>query len=151
MKGIYIMDLKYTSKSTNETREIAKKLCAKLNKGDIVVLSGELGSGKTAFMYGVAEFFGLQDDISSPTFTIVNEYDTKDLKKIYHLDVYRLEGCDEFYEIGGNEYLENGICFIEWGRIIQDALPNDCIYVDIQRDEEDIENSRKIHVYGGKN
>lgn len=113
----------YISKSEQDTINFAKDFASKLNKGDIIVLSGELGSGKTKFVQGVLEYFGLADEISSPTFTIVNEY-IKDDINIYHFDVYRLADTDEFYAMGGDEYLQNGICLIEWGEMIESILPN---------------------------
>ena len=116
----------------------------KLNKKDVIVLSGDLGSGKTKFTEGILSFFGLENEISSPTFTIVNEYSKDDIK-IYHFDVYRLEDSSEFYEIGGDEYYENGICIIEWGEIIEDALPNDYIKIDFSRNLDD-ENSRTLNI-----
>ena len=111
---------------------------------------GDLGSGKTKFTEGFLEFFGLDDEISSPTFTIVNEYCKNDLN-IYHFDVYRLEDLDEFYAIGGTEYFDNGICIIEWGEIIQDALPKDYIHIRFERDDTN-ENIRILNItsYGKK-
>lgn len=83
---------------------------------------GDLGSGKTKFTEGILKFFGKENEISSPTFTIVNEYLTESVN-IYHFDVYRLEDEDEFYAIGGEEYFEKGICLIEWGEKIESILP----------------------------
>lgn len=134
----------FNSKSENDTLSFAKKFASKLNKKDVIVLSGDLGSGKTKFTEGILSFFGLENEISSPTFTIVNEY-SKDYIKIYHFDVYRLEDSSEFYEIGGDEYYENGICIIEWGEIIEDALPNDYIKIDFSRNLDD-ENSRTLNI-----
>lgn len=134
----------FNSKSENDTLSFAKKFASKLNKKDVIVLSGDLGSGKTKFTEGILSFFGLENEISSPTFTIVNEY-CKDDIKIYHFDVYRLEDSSEFYEIGGDEYYENGICIIEWGEIIEDALPNDYIKIDFSRNLDD-ENSRTLNI-----
>ena len=134
----------FNSKSENDTLSFAKKLASKLNKKDVIVLSGDLGSGKTKFTEGILSFFGLENEISSPTFTIVNEYSKDDIK-IYHFDVYRLEDSSEFYEIGGDEYYENGICIIEWGEIIEDALPNDYIKIDFSRNLDD-ENSRTLNI-----
>lgn len=134
----------FNSKSENDTLSFAKKFASKLNKKDVIVLSGDLGSGKTKFTEGILSFFGLENEISSPTFTIVNEYSKDDIK-IYHFDVYRLEDSSEFYEIGGDEYYENGICIIEWGEIIEDALPNDYIKIDFSRSLDD-ENSRTLNI-----
>ena len=105
-------NFKLVSNNEADTMNFAKQQANNLKKGDVVVLTGELGSGKTKFVEGFLSFFGLADEISSPTFTIVNEYDTPDFP-IYHFDVYRLEDSSEFYEIGGEEYFENGICLIE--------------------------------------
>ena len=123
------------SNSENETKEFAKKIASKLNKGDILVLSGDLGSGKTKFTEGFLSYFGLEDEISSPTFTIVNEYHKNDIN-IYHFDVYRLEDSSEFYAIGGDEYFEKGICIIEWGELIEDALTKKYIKIDFSRSSE---------------
>ena len=118
----------FISKNEADTKQLAKKLAAKLKPKDVVVLTGELGSGKTKFTEGFLSYFGLENEISSPTFTIVNEYKKNDLN-IYHFDVYRLSDSSEFYEIGGEEYFENGICLIEWGELIEDALSNDYIHI----------------------
>ena len=134
----------FNSKSENDTLSFAKKFASKLNKKDVIVLSGDLGSGKTKFTEGILSFFGLENEISSPTFTIVNEYSKDDIK-IYHFDVYRLEDSSEFYEIVGDEYYDNGICIIEWGEIIEDALPNDYIKIDFSRNLDD-ENSRTLNI-----
>lgn len=112
----------YISKSEQDTIVFAEDFAKNLKTGDIIVLSGELGSGKTKFVQGVLKHFGLEDEISSPTFTIVNEYNSDEMN-IYHFDVYRLEDSDEFYAIGGEEYFSSGICLIEWGEMIEDILP----------------------------
>ena len=121
------------SNSSAETMQAGKKLAHLLSKGDTIILTGELGSGKTKFVEGFLESFGLQDEISSPTFNIVNEYISKE-NCIYHFDVYRLEDSDEFYAIGGEEYFEKGICLIEWGEIIESVLPQDYIHIFIKKD-----------------
>lgn len=112
----------FISKSEQDTINYAKDFAKNLKTGNIIVLSGELGSGKTKFTEGVLEYFGLENEISSPTFTVVNEHHSNSIN-IYHFDVYRLEDVDEFYAIGGEEYFENGICLIEWGEIIENILP----------------------------
>ncbi|MBP3463190.1 MAG: tRNA (adenosine(37)-N6)-threonylcarbamoyltransferase complex ATPase subunit type 1 TsaE [Clostridia bacterium] len=133
---------KLISNSENETKLIGKEFASKLKKGDVVVLTGDLGSGKTKFTEGVLQFFGLDSEISSPTFNIVNEYSNNNVT-IYHFDVYRLEDEDEFYAIGGEEYFENGICLIEWGEMIEHALPSKYIHITFSRNLND-ENRREI-------
>ncbi len=135
---------KFVSNSESDTKNFAKKLASKLNTGDIIVLTGELGSGKTKFTEGFLSYFGLENEISSPTFTIVNEY-IKDNTNIYHFDVYRLEDSSEFYEIGGEEYFENGICLIEWGELIEDALPKNYIHIIFKKDNQN-DNIRILNI-----
>lgn len=128
----------FISKKEDDTIDFATKLASNLKNGDVIVLTGELGSGKTKFTQGILKYFGLDDEISSPTFTIVNEYH-KDSINIYHFDVYRLSDTDEFYAIGGDEYFNNGICIIEWGELIKDALPKDHLHIIFSKDENDFE------------
>ena len=104
---------------------------------------GDLGSGKTKFTEGFLKFFDLDNEISSPTFTIVNEYHQNDFN-IYHFDLYRLEDLDEFYAIGGTEYFDNGICLIEWGELIEPILSR-YIKISISKDNDD-ENKRYIDI-----
>lgn len=135
-------NIKIISNNQEETKQLAKKFANFLSKGDIVVLTGELGAGKTKFVEGFLENFNLQNEISSPTFNIVNEY-VNDNISIYHFDVYRLLDSDEFYSIGGEEYFERGICLIEWGEIIEDILPKSYIHITIKKDNSN-ENKRII-------
>ena len=137
----------FTSHSSNETMDFASNLASKLHIGDVVVLSGELGAGKTKFTEGFLRYFGLDNEISSPTFNIVNEYKNSDIT-VYHFDVYRLEDVDEFYAIGGEEYFSSGICIIEWGELIEEALPENCIRIYFEKDECD-ENVRYLKVKKG--
>lgn len=125
----------FICQNEKETKNFAKSLASHLKKEDIIVLTGELGSGKTKFTEGILTFFHLEQEISSPTFTIVNEYHNNTIT-IYHFDVYRLEDSSEFYEIGGEEYLEKGICLIEWGELIKDALPKDYIHITFSKDDK---------------
>lgn len=134
----------FISHSENDTIEFAKDFAEKLNKHSIIVLSGDLGSGKTKFTEGILKYFGLDDEISSPTFTIVNEYDAKDVK-LFHFDLYRLEDIDEFYAIGGEEYLQNGICIFEWGEMIESILPKGYIKITFSRDLENVD-LRKLKI-----
>ena len=124
--------------SEQETKNIARTIASKIDNKSVIILNGELGAGKTKFTEGFLSYFGLENEISSPTFTIVNEY-KNEKASIYHFDVYRLADIDEFYAIGGEEYFSKGICIIEWGTIIQEALPEHYIKIDIQKDEENLD------------
>ena len=126
--------------SEKETIEFGKKIAENLKIGDVIILIGDLGAGKTKFTEGILTYFGLQNEISSPTFTIVNEYNTEKFP-IYHFDVYRLSDSDEFLSIGGDEYFEKGVCIIEWGELIEDVLPQKYTKITFSRDEEN-ENKR---------
>lgn len=136
-------NLKLISNSPLETTKIAQALAKFLNIGDTVVLTGELGAGKTKFTEGFLTYYNLQDEISSPTFTIVNEYKSP-ISTIYHFDVYRLADLDEFYAVGGDEYFDKGICLIEWGEQIEDALPLELIKISFEKNSED-DNSRILN------
>ena len=132
--------------SEQETKNVARDIASKIDKNAVIVLSGELGAGKTKFTEGFLSYFGLEKEISSPTFTIVNEYKNNKIS-IYHFDVYRLADIDEFYAIGGEEYFTKGICIIEWGEIIEEILPDDIIRISIEKDEKDFE-KRIIKIKG---
>ena len=133
--------IKLYSKSVDETKAFGKKLAPYLKKGDVIVLSGDLGAGKTMFVSGLLGYYGKENEASSPTFTIINEHQlTKDLK-LFHFDVYRLDFEDEFTAIGGEEFFYQGICIIEWGEKIKDLLPKNFLEIKIQKNNEDI-NSR---------
>ena len=97
------------SSSTEDTLALGAKIAPLLKKGDVIVLSGDLGAGKTLFVSGLLNFFDMKDEVSSPTFTIVNEYDVKSDLKLFHFDVYRLDSPNEFLAIGGDEFFYNGI------------------------------------------
>lgn len=142
--------MKLVSHSENETKEIAKKIAKELKNGDVIILSGDLGSGKTKFTEGFLSYYGLENEISSPTFTIVNEYKKGDIN-IYHFDVYRIEELDEFYAIGGEEYFSKGICVIEWGELIEQIVPKEHIKITFERNFEN-ENVRTLNIeaYGKK-
>lgn len=124
--------------SERETKNLARDIASKVDKNTVIVLSGELGAGKTKFVEGFLSYYGLENEISSPTFTIVNEYKNSQIT-IFHFDVYRLSDIDEFYAIGGEEYFSKGICIIEWGEIIEDAIPSNAIRINIEKDNDDFE------------
>ena len=128
----------YISKNEQDTINFARNFAKDLNTGDIIILSGELGSCKTKFVQGVLEYFNLANEISSPTFTIVNEY-ISDKVNIYHFDVYRLEDSDEFFAIGGEEYFSKGICLIEWGELIEDILPKPYTKIIFKKSDDNVD------------
>jgi len=105
-------------------------------------------------MRGIAKYFGIENDVSSPTFTIVNEYTPKtnndNISKIFHFDVYRLTGSEDFENSVGTDYFNQGLCILEWGEIIQDTLPSHTIHITIERSNETNENERTITIKGGK-
>ena len=128
----------FISHSETETMDFAYNLASKLHTGDVIVLSGDLGSGKTKFTEGFLKFYGLNNEITSPTFTIVNEYKS-DSVNIYHFDVYRLSDVDEFYAMGGDEYFLNGICLIEWGEMIENILPKHYAKITFKKNDENVD------------
>ena len=128
---------KFISNSIEETKAFGKELAKVLNKGDVVILNGDLGAGKTALVTGVASYWGKENEVSSPTFTIINEIVLKEDLSLFHFDVYRLVDEDEFYAIGGEEYFDKGITFMEWGETIKNALPKDYLEIKIDKDEND--------------
>ena len=137
---------KFTSHNENETMNFAFNLASKLNIGDVIVLSGDLGSGKTKFTEGFLKYFGLENEISSPTFTIVNEYDSGRLK-LNHFDVYRVSDPDEIYAIGFDDYIfSDAVSIIEWANYIEEILPKDFLHIYIEKDLEKGEDYRKITI-----
>ncbi|WP_105616622.1 tRNA (adenosine(37)-N6)-threonylcarbamoyltransferase complex ATPase subunit type 1 TsaE [Vallitalea okinawensis] len=123
------------SYSPEETYNIALELGQKTEKGQVYCLVGDLGVGKTIFTKGFAKGLGIDEHITSPTFTIVNEYDG-DIP-FYHFDVYRIADIEEMYEIGFEEYIGgNGIVLIEWANLIEELLPVDCKWIKIEKDLE---------------
>ena len=136
--------MEYISNSEIDTIKLGQKIASQLKKGDIIILLGDLGSGKTKLTEGILSYFGLQNEISSPTFTIVNEYDTEKLK-IFHFDLYRLADIDEFFAIGGEEYFEKGASIIEWGEMLEGYIPKKYLKLEFSRDNVN-ENKRIIKI-----
>ena len=133
---------KFISNSENETIDFARQISKHAkNWWYYCFIWWFRFSVKQNLLGGVLQYFDIANEISSPTFTIVNEHNTKDNIPIYHFDVYRLEDVDEFYAIGGDEYFEKGICIIEWGEIIESILPNDYLKISFTRNFEN-ENMR---------
>jgi len=140
--------MQFVSHSTQETEQFGEEVAKSLRGGDVLAFTGSLGMGKTAFTRGLARGLGCRGRVTSPTFTIVNEYDGK--TPLFHFDMYRLGSSDELFDIGWDDYLaRGGVCAVEWSERVSDALPDDTIYVDIARGEED-ENTRTITVTGGR-
>jgi len=133
------MSKTYISNSTLDTQNLGLELAKILKKGDIIVLNGDLGSGKTCLVSGFLKYYHKDDEIQSPTFTIVNEHKLNDSLNLFHFDVYRLEDEDEFTSIGGEEYFENGISFIEWGMNIKNVLPKNFLEIKITKDSLDLD------------
>ena len=136
----------YVTNSPAETEALGQRLAERLQPGDVIAYTGDLGAGKTAFTRGLARGLGITERITSPTFTIVNEYQGGRLP-LFHFYMYRLGSSEELYEIGWEDYLaRGGVCAVEWSEIVADALEEDCIRVDIR--QGDTENQRKITVEG---
>ncbi len=118
--------------SERETEQVGRELAVTLSPGSVVALYGDLGAGKTAFVRGLAEGLGIDGSVSSPTFTIVNEY--RGRIPLFHFDMYRLSGSDELFEIGWEDYLDRGgVCAVEWSENVEDAFFEDTIRVRIKK------------------
>ena len=137
--------MEYRTHSAAETEALGEALAAHLHGGDVVAYRGGLGMGKTAFTRGLARGLGYEGRVTSPTFTIVNEYMGR--LPLFHFDMYRLEDSEELFDIGWEDYLDRGgVCAVEWSENVSDALPQDTIYVEIRRDAE--QDSRVITITG---
>ena len=138
--------MQYITHSPDETRALGRTLAQALEGGAVVAFTGDLGAGKTAFVSGMAEGLGIEERVTSPTFTIVNEYEGGRLP-LFHFDMYRLGSADELFHIGWEDYLaRNGVCAVEWSENVDEALDGDTIRVDISRGEDD--NTRIITIEG---
>lgn len=125
------MEEEFTSQSPEETISLGRKFAQVLKVGDIVCLKGELGAGKTHFVKGMAEAFGIsRQEVQSPTFTLINEY--PGTPPLYHMDCYRMESPNEALEIGVEEYFfGEGVCVIEWPDRIEPIIPPEAIWITI--------------------
>ena len=136
----------FISHSQLETEEVGRKLAEKLPGGSVVAMYGDLGAGKTAFVRGMAKGMGLSCRVSSPTFTIVNEYLGE--RELIHFDMYRLSSADELLDIGWDDYLSRGaVCAVEWSENVQDAFFGDEVVVRIEKLSE---TDRKITIEGAE-
>ena len=137
--------MQFISNSPDETRTFAADMAKRLTAGDVLCLYGDLGAGKTAFVQGLAKGLGIDEPITSPTFTIVNEYEGR--LPLYHFDVYRIADSGEMYEVGFDEYVYGeGVSVIEWPQLIADILPDRRYDIEIKKDLERGENYREITV-----
>lgn len=117
-----------------QTKEIGYKLGQLLTPKSVVCLIGDLGAGKTTMTQSLAKALEVDDYITSPTFNIVNEYEGR--MPLYHFDVYRIGSSDEMYDIGYDEYIDGeGVCIIEWANLIEDILPNEYLYIEMNYKE----------------
>lgn len=131
------MTREYITNGEEETEALGSRLGERLTPGAVVAYTGDLGAGKTAFTRGMARGLGITDRVTSPTFTIVNEYDGGRLP-LFHFDMYRLSSSEELFEIGWEDYLaRGGVCAVEWSENVEDALEEDTIRVEIRRGEGD--------------
>ena len=123
--------MKYITNNVAETEALGAKLALALRPGDVVAFFGDLGAGKTAFVRGMAEGLGVREPVTSPTYTIVNEYLSGSMP-LFHFDLYRLSGPDDLFDIGWEDYLERGgLCAVEWSERVQEAL-EDAVRVTIR-------------------
>ena len=139
--------MEYITNSPEETEKVGAALGKILNPGTILAYRGDLGAGKTAFTRGLARGLGYDEPVTSPTYTIVNEYLGGRLP-LFHFDMYRLASSDDLWDIGWEDYLERGgICAVEWSENVDDAMEN-AVWVTIHKTGE---NSRRIEIEGGEN
>ena len=135
----------YVTNSPAETEALGQRLAETLQPGDVIAYTGDLGAGKTAFTRGLARGLGITERITSPTFTIVNEYLGGRLP-LFHFDMYRLRSSEDLFDIGWEDYLERGgVCAVEWSENVADALDG-AIWITIEKTGDD---SRKITIEGG--
>lgn len=139
--------MEHVTNSPSETEALGESLAGQLEPGTVIAFTGDLGAGKTAFVRGLARGLGVRERVTSPTFTIVNEYEGGRLP-LFHFDMYRLGSADELFDIGWEDYLaRRGVCAVEWSENVSDALDNDCLRVDIRRGEND---DQRIITIGGR-
>ena len=137
----------YMTNGAQETEELGFRLGQVLQPGTVITYTGDLGAGKTAFTRGLARGLEIPERVTSPTFTIVNEYEGGRLP-LFHFDMYRLGSSDELFDIGWEDYLaRGGVCAVEWSENVEDALEEDTIRIDIRRGEHD--NQRQITIENG--
>lgn len=138
--------MEFVTHSREETEALGGRLADALDRGRVVAFTGDLGAGKTAFVSGMARALGVEERVTSPTFTIVNEYEGGRLP-LFHFDMYRLDSADELFHIGWEDYLaRGGVCAVEWSENVADALEEGAVSVEIRRGTA--ENQRIIAIEG---
>ncbi len=136
---------KIVSNSIEETKEIGYMLGKSLDEGDVVCLTGDLGAGKTTITKSIALGLDVHEDVTSPTFTIINEYEGR--LPVYHFDVYRINNIEEMYDIGYEEYFYGkGICIVEWASKIEELIPKEHLWIEIKLGNT--LNSRELYFRG---
>ncbi len=141
--------MEYRSNSPQETEALGERLAGELAPGAVVAFTGDLGAGKTAFVRGLARGLGISERVTSPTFTIVNEYEGGRLP-LFHFDLYRLGGPEELFDIGWEDYLRRGgVCAVEWSETAAGALEDGCVRVDIRRGAGETQRLIRIEDRGG--
>jgi len=139
--------MQITTHSADETQALGQRLAKRLLPGDVIAYFGDLGAGKTALTRGIAQGLGVKDLVTSPTYTIVNEYLTGRIP-LFHFDMYRLGSSDELFDIGWEDYLaRGGVCAVEWSENVEDAL-RDAIHITIEKDPLEPD-TRRITIEGG--
>lgn len=138
----------YETNSEKGTFELGKNLGEQAKAGQIFCLNGDLGVGKTVFTQGFAKGLGIEENVNSPTFTIIQVYEEGRIP-LYHFDVYRIGDPEEMYEIGYEEYFfGEGVCLIEWSKLIEELIPEEAINIEIDKNLEKGLDYRKITVEG---
>jgi len=148
---------KTVTTSIEETKKLARDIASEFKGGEVVALVGDLGAGKTTFTQGIAEYFGVREHVSSPTFALINEYKItktqklktkKALKKIIHIDCYRLDSPEELVEIGIEDYFnrDDVVILIEWAEKVKDILPKQTRWIRFEHNENEKENERIVSI-----
>lgn len=139
--------MEFITHSAAETEALGARLAKQLRPGDVIAYLGDLGAGKTAFTRGLARGLGIFEPVTSPTYTIVNEYQGR--LPLFHFDMYRLRDADELFDLGWEDYLaRGGVCAVEWSENVAEAL-EDPITVTIEKDPA-VEDTRRITITGGQ-
>ncbi|MCT4600807.1 MAG: tRNA (adenosine(37)-N6)-threonylcarbamoyltransferase complex ATPase subunit type 1 TsaE [Marinifilaceae bacterium] len=134
--------MEFVIESLDKINEVAAAFIEKYGDKKVIAMYGNMGVGKTTFVKAICNYLNMEDDVNSPSFAIVNEYNSSE-KTIYHFDFYRINDPEEAYDFGYEEYFYSGnMCFVEWPEKIDNLLPNDCLNLRIEEDKDGIR-----HIY----